>query len=58
MEQIAFDIAVAILSFGGGLVVGAYNVVTIDKAISTVDAAEKSALAVLAKVTAHKTPAA
>ena len=54
MLQVAIEIVAAIVLFGGGVLVGAHNVVTVDKAIATLDAAEKQAAADLEKITAHK----
>ena len=57
MLQLVLEIGIPLLTFVGGIAVGAHNVVTIDKAIATLDTAEKSAAATLAKITAHKTVA-
>lgn len=45
---------VAALFFVGGALVGVHNVPTVDKAIAVLKAAEASAQAQLAKITAHK----
>lgn len=42
------------LAFVAGAVVGVHNTPTVDKAIAAVKAAEASAAATLAKITAHK----
>lgn len=42
-------------AFVGGVVIGALNPTTIDKAITTVETAERNAAATLSKITAHKT---
>lgn len=47
-------IGTGVLFFVAGAAVGVHNVPTVDKAIAAVKAAEASAAATLAKITAHK----
>lgn len=54
MLQILIEVVTAIVLFGGGVLVGAHNAVSVDKAISIVEAAEKTAVANLSKIGAHK----
>lgn len=54
MEQVIFELLAGVVIFVAGVLIGAHNVVPVDKAISTVDSAEQSAAATLAKITAHK----
>lgn len=56
MLTIVLDVIATVFVFGVGAVVGATNAPTVDKAIAAVEAAEKSAQATLAKITAHKAP--
>lgn len=53
MEILEF-IGVAVVFFVGGAAVGVHNVPTVDKAIAAIKAAEASAAATLASITAHK----
>lgn len=48
------DVAVAVVFFVVGAGVGAHNVPTVTKAIDALKAAEASATATLAQITAHK----
>jgi len=57
MLQIVLEIFAVIVAFGGGVLVGAHNVITVDDAIKTVNTAEAQAVAVLTKIGAHKAAA-
>lgn len=54
MLEILILISVAVVAFAAGAVYGALQKATVDDAIATVKAAEASAVATLAKITAHK----
>lgn len=53
--DILFDLIGAVVLVLSGILIGAHNAVTVDKAISTIEDAEKSAQATLSKIVTHKT---